>query len=102
MLKSAIGIAVISLSLAVHANAQQKSPPKSHEGTCILNTSVPEDARGFSQFICYSSKTLIKYRCDLSGEGGNVQIGNLETGGKIFFSAEENNGNKGWFTCKKE
>jgi hypothetical protein len=72
MLKSTIGITVIVLSLAAYANAEQKitpkSPSKSHEGTCILNISVPEDTRGLSQFICYSSKNLVKYRCDLSGE----------------------------------
>jgi len=107
MLKSGTGVTLILLSLAVYAHAEeQKTKPKapsiSHEGTCILNDSAPERSGDLSQFICYSRKKLVKYRCDLSGEGGNVLIGKLETAGKIFFSAAENNGNEGWFTCLKE
>jgi len=107
MLKSGIGTIVILLSLAVYVHAEQKTKPKaasiSHEGTCILNDSAPRsgDSSKF-QFICYSRKKLVNYRCDLSGEGSNVQIGKLQTDGKIFFSAAENNGNEGWFTCSKE
>jgi hypothetical protein len=106
MRKSVTVTIAILLSVAAHAHAEQKAkiknPSISHDGICVLNTSAAERPDGFSQFICYSGKKLFKYRCDLSGEGGNVLIGKLEKDGKIFFAAEENNGNEGWFACARE
>jgi hypothetical protein len=85
-----------------NSKVKRRSTAVSHEGFCILNYDAGVDADGRSQFLCYSKAAVVKYRCNLSGEGGNVLVGILTNKGQIYFQASENNGNSGWFACPKE
>jgi len=73
----------------------------SHEGFCIQNIDVPDDANGNGLFLCFHNNTVVKMLCGQNGEGGNYQVGTLSTSApnQLQFSASENHGNQGQVIC---